>query len=780
MKKDLEILKEKYGESFVRFARQHLATLLEYPGVLPKMLEEKFAPNHFLAEDIINNGYTNSFVNYLFALFYERIDKKDVESVQDLVIESPEVLMDKAGYKLYKCETASDVDKFKKYYRSDEEICTFRDPSRIDNNLIFFAVRKDVDNIKREDFDKPSKDDDYSKSVLSIQFLKDENSRVSIISRYNHTVDNPNATCSNNLNNIISGLSKSFEKYYNIKLINGAGNFDVPGYVFAGDGKYYPYNTEVFNEYYCPGNIIVSGNDVIRLDKSEYEVFDYFIFNKVKRKFQNVAKDSFVDGVEDIKKIETFVDKQTKERTLKITYKDTETKETKYFIVTTNERGQLIKAYVENEPKTNDSYLMRAKNLKWIKAPNVKYLPYASFGSAKKLEHVEMDNVESIGSNSFTSLNEIKELSFPKCKKISQGSFTETESLEGLDLPLVSDISIECFYNAGNLKILNVPQVVSIGGYCFCKNNIEELILLNAERIGQSSFANSNSLKNLYAPKLTYLGNGSFKDVESLNELDIHNVKALPGNNFTKINQIKVLNLENCTEIGNKCCMHVEGLIELFVPEVKSFGRGCFFKATSLKELDLANCKTIELESFKNVGIKTLFAPMLQNCEGYNFTNADNMITCYTPSLIGLGNRCFTNVNMLKELNISNMTHAGNECFQNANNIKAIKAPCLKKLNLRCFQNAEKLKKVVAEVLWGLDMECFKNCENLQVLIAPSLINVGMLSFDESLSIKLAIVNPRCDFNPPIEHSQNLLKIDKYDMNYKSEVEKAVDDVEME
>ncbi len=70
---------------------------------------------------------------------------------------------------------------------------------RLDTRECFFAVKKNVDEIKREDFKEPKKDDEYSTSVLGVQFTRGNNCTVQIISRYNYTVDNPNCILGNDI-----------------------------------------------------------------------------------------------------------------------------------------------------------------------------------------------------------------------------------------------------------------------------------------------------------------------------------------------------------------------------------------------------------------------------------------------------------------------------------------------------------------------------------------------------------------------------------------------------
>ena len=80
--------------------------------------------------------------------------------------------------------------------------------------MVFWAVKKNVKDIRRKDFDSPERDDEYGTSVMSIQFNREGTTRVSIKNRYNHTVENPDATLGNDLEKIAPGLTYSFELCY--------------------------------------------------------------------------------------------------------------------------------------------------------------------------------------------------------------------------------------------------------------------------------------------------------------------------------------------------------------------------------------------------------------------------------------------------------------------------------------------------------------------------------------------------------------------------------------
>ena len=84
-----------------------------------------------------------------------------------------------AGYVLVECYNEEDIQKFRKYYAPGEELCTFKG-GRLNSCRVFFAVKKNVLDIKREDFKKPKREDEYGTSVISIQFTKDETNTLSI------------------------------------------------------------------------------------------------------------------------------------------------------------------------------------------------------------------------------------------------------------------------------------------------------------------------------------------------------------------------------------------------------------------------------------------------------------------------------------------------------------------------------------------------------------------------------------------------------------------------
>ena len=274
---ELKKIKRIYGEKFSRLCRELFPQILDQEGALLKILQEKFSRNcNTLCESIEENGLKEDFKDLIYTAFD---DDREEDKKEDS--RTPYEILDEAGYELHECLTEEDIQEYRKYYKENEVLCTIYNGGRLNSRVCFWATKKDVDQIEREDFEHPKKDDEYSTSVLAIQFDKQPKSRVEIISRYNHTVPNPNCTLNNNLNNIAEGLQESFarlleERGYSLNAKETM-KFEIPGYTLTSDGKYYKYNLEIDGKYYCPGNIVIEDGIAKEIGNPEEVILcDYF------------------------------------------------------------------------------------------------------------------------------------------------------------------------------------------------------------------------------------------------------------------------------------------------------------------------------------------------------------------------------------------------------------------------------------------------------------------------------------------------------------------------
>ena len=469
MQEDLATIKNKYGEKFSHLCRSLFPTILENKGILPNLLEVSFAPNKFLYDDLIRTDSVYKFKDYIYSLY-------DVEKNEIVTDKSPEELLNEKGYVLYECHSEEDIKKFSKYYAPNEELCTFYDENRLDRCYVFFAVRKDVDNIKREDYSHPERQDAYGTSVISIQFTKGAVNTLSIKNRYNHRVNNPDATFNNNLDNINKGLTTSFEKKYNLRVNSYDNKMYLPGYVLANDGRFYKYNYEINNIYYGTDNIIVDNFSVINKyskDKARYIVLDYFILDLKEKKiikYDDKVSDSFVDGIVNIDKIEV---RKTSDSN-------------KHIFIESN--GNNIEIIINN---TNEIIGYKNNGLEKIGDNFLK--------ENVSLQHLEMKNVKSIGDRFL---------------------YRNNSSLEYADLNGVKEIGDYFMFSNTSLKNLCMSNVKHFGDNCMYYSQAEQLFLSNLESVGNNFLRFDANLVEFVAPDLSNAGSGLLEHFSPIYESD--------------------------------------------------------------------------------------------------------------------------------------------------------------------------------------------------------------------------------------------------------------------
>ena len=441
MNQDLINIKKYYGEEMMRLCRNLFPSFLEHEGLLFELLEANFDHSKFLYEDLLENNLISKFKNYIYSLV-------DVQFKNFDTIKTPFELMREIGYTLYECKTEEDIQNFRRYYQKHEELCTFSS-ERLNDHYVFFAVKNDADKIKRENFPKPSRQDEYGTSVISIQFDRGKNNILSIKNRYNHTVDNPDATFSNNLDNIVEGLTDSFEKTYNLHINKSIIRlFQIPGYVKANDGKYYKYNYEINNVYYCVNNIIIDNFNVIRdyQEKEKYLVFDYFIIDLQTKKvilYDEELVEPFIKIFNNIKLIEIIKDNTTQNKKIGIVLKND-----KKIYIEIDKFNRMV-YYQDNCVKQIDNYFLWKNNyLKEVVLPNVVKINNSFMEFNRSLERFAAPSLKEIGNYFLHYNNNLEELSLPSLIKIGNLFLYNNRELKKISLPSIKETNgLFLYYN---------------------------------------------------------------------------------------------------------------------------------------------------------------------------------------------------------------------------------------------------------------------------------------------------------------------------------------------
>ncbi len=574
---DLKIIKKKYGEEMMHFCRDAFATILETPGVLSNLLLTYFEPSKELFFDLQIENLVYDFKSFIY---------RKLNNEEPLVIngnKTPRELLASVGYNLYECEDEEDIQKFKKYYAKGEELCTFNG-GRLNKCHVFFAVKKDVDNIKREDFNNPKRQDLYGTSVISIQFDRNEAHTLSIKNRYNHTVKNPDATFSNNLDNIVEGLTDSFEKYYNLKQRH-INSFEIPNYERDNQGKYYKYNYEADGNYYCPNNCVLVNHKAIKYPKERYILADYFLIDRQEKAIKCYDEeniDSFPQFFQDnpIKKIDLEIIDNIK--IVKI--------ETTKGIVTLelDKRNRIVgltNPYIE---EIGNLFLWLNECLSKIELPQVKVMGNDFLYQNLELKELNLPQAKIIGQGFLYDNNNLKKIELPKVEIIDNDFLINNESLSSIYMPQVKKIGHTFLYNNKSLTKIDLPKVEKIDSHFLYNNELlNEINMPNVLDIGECFMNHNTALTKIDLPKVEIIKDDFLHNNESLYGIYLPQVKIIGRDFLYYNNNLKKIDLPKVETIGSWFLYNNESLMEINLPSAKTIYDGFLYSNKILKRIDI-------------------------------------------------------------------------------------------------------------------------------------------------------------------------------------------------
>ena len=538
---DLDIIKKKYGEEMMHLCRSLFPTLLETPGLLSKLMLDYFEPSRFLYTDIIRSYHKSSFQNYIYYL--ASLEKNGCVFISE---KTAKELLSDAGYDLYECKTEADIQSFKKYYARGEELCTFGiDSYRLKTCYVFFAVKKNVSEIERKNFLNPSREDEYGTSVISIQFTKGKVNTLSIKNRYNDTVDNPDNTFNNNLENIIPGLTNSFRRDYHLNFEYSNNNFLLPRYVRVNN-KFYKYNYEINNVFYGPNNIVIDNFRVIDKYSKEperYIVLDYFIIDlkeKTIELYDKTIGDSFGDEFKNIKKIIILKDKNSGNKTLEILYGDD-----KKAVIVINEANQMVEYHNEFLTKVDNYYLVRASKLVIFEAPNLQVMGDKCFYGVYYLNVFKAPKLIKMGNECLCCATNLISIKVPKLVMMGNECLQRVEVLKEFEAPNLQVMGDNCLNQCWELTSFKALHLREMGNKCLKEaGNLGVFEAPNLIKMGNECLCSAKKMMIFDAPKLLKVGNNSLVKIPSQMKKDISNYLRL-----TKIQRASKLIVYNLSKM---------------------------------------------------------------------------------------------------------------------------------------------------------------------------------------------------------------------------------------
>ena len=524
-KDDLKLIKDKYGEKMMHLCRKLFPTILETKGLLFEILSRKFQYSRELHDDIVREGRVNSFRDFVYMSATRIEAPRDEEEIR-----TPFEILKEAGYTLYECRTEAEIQQFRKYYDPGEVLCTFNG-GRLNDCFVFFAVKDNVDKIRRDDFPNPQREDEYGTSVLSIQFSRGVNNYVSIKNRYNHTITreqgNPDATYGNELDNIggiimpngrldsygkSKGLTSAFRNRYGFNITLSSAMIDIPGYIEASDGKTYKYNYRINDRFYCSDNIIIENYPLNRvsdrfINKDDYLVFDYFVLDIKNKKV--IPADRALIGNEGFFNVfieNTFdklsIVKNKEDNTKTITFENNDGK----VVITVDRHNRMVSYYDDITKVIDPKFFSECSFIKKIDLPNAEYIRNEAFKSTINLEYFNAPKVKKIYSHVLEHTLSLKELNMPELETVGDDSLRST-NIETIELPNLKHAGKNFLHYSEQLKRVSLPKLESVGAHSLeILKELEELDISSLSSIGNCCLCDVPKLKVFDAPNLEVTG----------------------------------------------------------------------------------------------------------------------------------------------------------------------------------------------------------------------------------------------------------------------------------
>lgn len=561
LNKDLKYIKKKYGEKMMHYCRECFPTILNVPGKLVEILNTHFyCVKDSLYNDIKENHKESEFNDFV----YSNAGLKNEYDIRD-VSKTPKELLDDAGYDLFECKTVEEVNSFKKYFILGEQLCTFLDPaSRLENKYVFFAVKKNILDIKREDFLIPDRQDEYGTSVISIQFTRDKNNHLSIKNRYNEVVNNPDSTFDNNLDNIIPGLTMSFYKAYGIREIYDENSeFQMENYISI-DGEYYKYNYKLNDIYYCTNNIIVDNNNVIRYDPEKYIIMDYFIIDLVNKKvdvFDNKLRDSFSEVIGKIKNIEIVRGEKDKK------------------VYITNEEDNIFELTL-----SFDNKLIGIKNNMIDKLPN-RFLI-----SGEYLKNMEFSNVREIGNDVLYANTDLEHFNLSKAEVIGNYFLANNIKLTNIDLNKTIMIGDDFLKRNIIVESINFDSLQRVGNsFMFSNKGLSSIVIPNLSYTGKCFFKLNDKVLFASFPSLQETGDFFMNDAKNLRMFEADNLRV-SGDMFLMANkELDYISLPNLIKTGKLFLAANQIIMSVNLPNLSYLPKYFLRNAGGLESITLAD-----------------------------------------------------------------------------------------------------------------------------------------------------------------------------------------------
>jgi hypothetical protein len=658
-------VKKKRGETFARLL--YTEQILDVPNILHILEFSGNNPNEIktLAK-IIRSRYKNKDEPVYHT------DKKPLE------------LLNEAGYDAFVVKNLEQQNSITKYFRPGEELCTFRDKDRYKNYYIIHAIKRGAENIQPAVH--PQREDEYGTSVISIQIAK-EGGFISIKNRYNHHVNNPDATFNNNPDNIIHGLSESLKKYFNVDF--NVSEQEFPDNFQMVDDQMVRYNYESGNVY-IGSDYYFSGNSITKINKDYEIIIDCSVLDTKTGKFYDIAP--YTEGNLSV------LEEALKDKKLSIKKNPDNPQERMIFAndvhYATVDNGVITELYLPDTTRIDSSFLAKNRGLRKLYAPKLESVGYNFLVNNTDLVELDLPSLKTVGDEFLGSNYNLKKFNAPKLEKVGYSFMRQNVGLTKLNLPSLKTVG-DCFLGFNHdLKKFDAP---------------------NLEEIGKDFLEYNESLKELHLPSLCVCSNGFLSLNENLEILDLPNLTHANTNFLSRNIGIQELNMPKLTVAKDYFLNNNKTLKKFNAPKLEKVGDDFLGNNTDLIELDLPYLESVGFAFLaQNKKLNKLNVPKLATVLHEFLTNNESLVELDLPSLRSIGDQFLSNNVILQKLNAPKLQTVGCQFLLNNNGLIELDLPSLEEAGFGFLNKNKCLQKFSAMKLLFISLGFLASNTDLQ------------------------------------------------------------------
>ncbi len=307
------------------------------------------------------------------------------------------------------------------------------------------------------------------------------------------------------------------------------------------------------------------------------------------------------------------------------------------------------------------------------------------------------------------------------------------KNLTSVSIPGLKNIEYYAFRNCTSLKSVYAPQVSYVGEAAFKDCSVLTDINLPEVRIVSAfAFEGCSSLSTIEMPKAIGIGWQAFKSCKSLTAVSFPNVIVIDEHAFEYCEYLTNVALPSAVQIGNFTFEGCKSLTNVIIPNVEYIYSGTFKDCSALTDIILPKAKQIEYEAFLACpSLTSVYMPSVLDISTNAFKDCESLTTVYMPNAINIGKQAFRNCKSLNCIDMKNAKFINNEAFYGCESLIDAYIPNVEEIGQSAFSNCGSLKSVFLSKAKKIGNKAFDGSRLESIIVdnenPPSLVNKPFL-----------------------------------------------------